>query len=361
MAAVRISSIKRWRFESNGVLVPMPDGKQFVPAVNTGDMTRQEWQAFRSSYKLLGGSAIGTIMGLDEYKSPLQLWREYIGLTPAAYTYNKYMANGHIDELGILQRLAHWNEATNDWVESFANERVERCVDQWPYTFFPDHLPWGAFNVDGIITEDRAFPGEFGVAEAKTIGKQVASKYKEGVPPKYICQGVSYMMALGATFGRFAFLDTDRDFYSMVLVKGSPEYNELSTLLEERCAEFFDCMVKGIEILEDGGQTKANIGRLMDLERSHSAILRIDASLSTAKYLNDVQKERDGIEMEGTIFDRILDERAIAKENEDMFSERRTELDNAIRLRMQQLGCSTYKAAKYKINYNGRLTITHRR
>ena len=50
-----------------------------VPAINTQRMSRKEWQEFRSSYKLLGGSELGTVIGLDEYKSPLALWREKIG------------------------------------------------------------------------------------------------------------------------------------------------------------------------------------------------------------------------------------------------------------------------------------------
>lgn len=330
-----------------------------IPAINTSRMSRKEWQEFRSSYKLLGGSELGTVIGLDEYKSPLALWREKIGYVKSEVKYNKYMAGGHVDEAGIITRLAHYDDNTGDWVANYANEKIVRCVEQIPYTLFPDHMPWVALNIDGAITDDPFVKG-FGVAECKTIGTQTAKKYIGGLPPKYIAQLVAYMDGTGADFGRFAFLDTDRDFYSILLTKDQENYKTFSSILHERCAEFFQAIQEGIDIMA-GELTLAARTELFLLEQKYSSVLKVDNTLSTAKFLNDAQKEmQEKNELKGNLFDAIIAAREEARKGEEEYSGRKIHLENTIRAKMQQLSCVLYVGSNYKISYNGRLTITVR-
>lgn len=330
-----------------------------VDAINTSRMSRKEWQDFRNSYKLIGGSEIGTVIGLDEYKSPLALWREKIGLVKSQVKYNKYMASGHVDEAGIITRLAHYNDNTGDWVDAYANERVIRCVQPVPYTLFPEYMPWCALNIDGEITDDPFAPG-YGVAECKTIGVSTAKKYIGGLPPKYIGQLVAYMDGTRADFGRFAFLDTDRDFYSILLTKDQENYKVFSSLLHERCQEFFQATQEGLKIME-GLLTPAAKAELYMIERKYAGVLRVDNTLSTAKFLNDAQKEMtEKNEIKGSLFDTAIAKREIAKQAEETSGSMKIQIENEIRARMQQLGCVSYIGSNYKITYNGRLTITMR-
>lgn len=330
-----------------------------VPAIYTGNMTRMDWQKFRNSYDRIGGSEIGTIMGLNEYVPPIRLFREKIGWIKNEVKYNKYMASGHVDEAGIITRLAHFDEESNDWVDNYANERIVRCVESVPYTFFPENMKWCALNIDGLITDDPSFPGHTGVAECKTIGKQKAAKYIGGVPPQYIFQGIAYMEGLNAKFGRFAFLDTDRDFYSMLMVT-SKDYLEMAYLMHEKCSEFYEVVQKAKALIEDAGAfTPSVVGEIFSIEAAHKSLLKIDASLATAKWLNDIQKERkQEVVLTGDLFDYAISEHTTARQLSEQYENQKILIENSIRNKMISLGCTKYVGSGYSISYNGRLTIT---
>ena len=150
--------------------------------------TREEWLAMRQEQGI-GGSDAGTVLGINIYKSNLDLYREKIGEKQApdisdnpAVIFGK-KAEEHIRELFVLD-YPHFSVLYHEF---------------WIY--YQPERPWQFATLDGELTDKES--GQRGILEIKTCTIQNKSQWDEwenGIPQRYYAQVLHQLSATGWDF-----------------------------------------------------------------------------------------------------------------------------------------------------------------
>ena len=158
--------------------VPAP-AKPALKLVKTHDMNREEWLAVRKNG--IGSSDAAAAVGLNPYKSQLELWMEKTGrdqnlpqVDPNDETSPMYWGT-------LLEPIvaAHYTKRTGNRV------RRIKAVLQHPTE------PWMLANVDREVMGDE----QVQILECKTAGLQGARLWKDGVP-EYVQLQVMHQLAV---------------------------------------------------------------------------------------------------------------------------------------------------------------------
>lgn len=150
--------------------------------------TREEWLAMRQKQGI-GGSEAGCVIGLNQWKSNLDLYREKIGeIKPEdisdkpAVKFGK-VAEEHIRELFILD-YPHFSVSYHEF-----------------WMFCNDAYHWQFATLDGEITDNDT--KQRGILEIKTCTIQNKSQWDEwenGIPQRYYAQVLHQLSATGWDF-----------------------------------------------------------------------------------------------------------------------------------------------------------------
>ena len=149
--------------------------------IKTNDLSRGEWLEVRR--KGIGSSDASAAVGLNPYKSPLELWLEKTGrdeplvkIDPKDDTHPAFYGN-------LLEPIvaALYTSRTGNRV------RKTNAVLQHPDPAFP----WALANIDREVMGDPAVS----VLECKTTGMNGARLWKEGVP-EYVQLQVMHQLAV---------------------------------------------------------------------------------------------------------------------------------------------------------------------
>ena len=141
---------------------------------------RDEWLQYRASR--IGGSDAAAVVGLNPYKSNIELWEEKKGLYKPEDISNKpYVRYGTEAEehLRALFRL------------DFPDYKVGYMPDNM---FLNDRFPWAHASLDGWLEDPD---GRMGVWECKTtniLQSMAKEKWKDRIPDNYYCQILHYLM-----------------------------------------------------------------------------------------------------------------------------------------------------------------------
>lgn len=175
-----------------------------------------EWIQFRTQG--LGASEIGTLMGVNSWKSPAELYYQKIGLIPQKDIQNMPMFMGTILEDTVANIFEFWE---NDEETMIANHRQGRQVrhlynpngyilnDMFPHLFFsPDRL---------VVSKDIRIRNSTinlenvdAITEIKTISGWSSKQWEGGIPPSYFLQLQTYMLGLGVPKGYLVTLEDGR-------------------------------------------------------------------------------------------------------------------------------------------------------
>ena len=158
--------------------------------------SREEWLGFRKSG--IGSSEVATIVGLNPWETPYQLWRRKIGID-ALQEETFAMKAGHYLEDAVSQ---FWQDATG-------REVIKCSTGDWlirnnerPYVqVSPDRTYW----LTGMKRNDR----NKGILECKTTQKAIDA---DNLPKHWFCQ-VQYQLGVAElSQGSIAWLTQGRDF-----------------------------------------------------------------------------------------------------------------------------------------------------
>jgi putative phage-type endonuclease len=148
----------------------------FGKAVLIGDFENQspEWHELRS--KGIGGSQVGTVLGLNQWESAYTLWAKLSGKIPESFEQNEKMYWGTVLEPVIRE----------EWLKQNPNFQ---CFETGTWADGYRHA-----NPDGILLLHDATTGQdsYGLLEIKTAGYRW-----DVVPPQYVAQCQWYMHLLG--------------------------------------------------------------------------------------------------------------------------------------------------------------------
>lgn len=200
---------------------------------STIEMTHTEWLEDRR--KGIGGSDVGTILGLNKWKSPYQLWIEKTGQV-------------ELDESN--SEPAYWGNVLEEVVAREFTERTSKKVRRRNQVFEHPLHPFLRANID------RDVVGENAILECKTANSFLTKEWdSENIPPSYLCQVQHYMNVL------------DRDYCYVAVLIGGQKFiwkkierdQELIDQITERLVEFWEVNVmKGIEPVIDGSRSTSD-------------------------------------------------------------------------------------------------------
>lgn len=220
----------------------------------TLDITSYSHEQFLDLRKnSLGGSDVGTILGLNQYKSAYELWSELSGVTPVINFDNSAMFMGRYLEDKFIDLFEYWENFEDDLgasmdatIKNFQAGAKQREV-----------IRVGSKAQKVFIQKDylHASPdaryektsGEVCGLEIKTINSYTAGRYVGDLPPAYYAQIQHYLM-----------LDTEAQQYTIFMIVNNGSVfktytfqrdEEFIAKIKERAAIFWEKVTKAREAL----------------------------------------------------------------------------------------------------------------
>lgn len=267
----------------------------FIPTAN---MSREQWLTYR--HDGLGASEVGTILGLDDYMSSLELFYYKIGEIARFDTETIYSFMGRYHEDTIADLWQYWEGDEETMIANYkAGKIVRRCMRVNAFVRNPEY-PWLYVSLDRKInkTETR---GE-GSLELKTISGFEADKWESGLPPKYVVQLNTQTMVGEFEFGEMAILQDGRRFFVL-------PFENSKTIQETIVKKTFEFWCKVLDArklvnakyiaLQDFNYKRADgLTAAIDLLAPEPDGSQVYADFLKKKYNRPLSAERQGTEAE---------------------------------------------------------------
>ncbi len=192
--------------------------------------SREEWLEVRKSG--IGSSEVATIVGLNPWETPYQLWRRKVGLDEPKQE-NAAMRNGHHLEDAVSRM---WNDATGrEIIKRSAIDWIIRDNDRPFLQVSPDRTYW--------LTDDSRANDNKGILEIKTTRMKVDPEDL----PKYWFVQVQYQLGVaGYSQGSLAWLSAGQGFdFGYQDLKLVPDF--FAWLIEETEKFWVDNIMGGAE------------------------------------------------------------------------------------------------------------------
>lgn len=188
--------------------------------------SREEWLKVRESG--IGSSEVATIIGLNPFETPYELWRRKRGLD-APKEENFAMKAGHYLEDAVAQF----------WADATGKEIIKRSATDW--IIRDNDKPFLQVSPDRTYWLDSSHKKDKGILECKTTQRQIDG---DNIPKHWFCQ-VQYQLGVaGYQQGSLAWLTQGREFgYKDIALV--PDF--FGWLCEEVEKFYTDCVVGGVE------------------------------------------------------------------------------------------------------------------
>lgn len=258
--------------------------------------SREEWLEIRKSG--IGSSEVATIVGLNPWETPYQLWRRKTGLDEPKLE-NAAMRNGH-----------HLEDAVSRmWYDATGREIIKRSAIDWiirdndrPYLqVSPDRTYW--------LGESRS-PEAKGILEIKTTRMKVDPDDL----PKYWFAQIQYQLGVaGYTQGSLAWLSAGQGFdFGYRDLKLVPDF--FAWEVEEVERFYTDCIIGG---KEPNATSVKDVLLKYNRHTDRKIIECSDEVFEAYQQLKDVRKEIDALEerkeaLESTIKMAFADAEALS-------------------------------------------------
>lgn len=196
--------------------------------------SRAEWLEHRKNY--IGGSDASCIVGMNPYKSNVELWEEKTGKKQA-------------EDISDKPYVKYGTEAEKYLRELFALDYPQYSVSYVDNnSVLNDKYPFAAASLDGFLTEKET--GKRGVWECKTtniLQSMQKEKWKNRIPDNYFIQVLHYLMVTEFDFAVLkAQLKYDYDGDIFLTTKHylieREEVQEDIEFLEKAERKFFECI-----------------------------------------------------------------------------------------------------------------------
>lgn len=179
------------------------------------EQDEQAWLDFREGG--IGGSEIGTIMGVNPWKSAIELFYQKSGAFSAKTDYNTPMFMGNILEPIVADLFEFWDDGGNLIHNYVSGLRQRKLYEVDGYVLNSDY-PNMFFSPDRLIADkpvkrmsNLIHKNIEGIVEIKTISNWSAKQWEGGMPPSYYLQLQTYLMGLDVEEGYLVSLKDGRD------------------------------------------------------------------------------------------------------------------------------------------------------
>ena len=190
--------------------------------VETDNISKEEWLRYRKQG--IGGSDVSCLLGINKWKSEIELWLDKTNQTNAPVEENEAMQWGTIMEPIIRN---HFAEVTGKTV-----------VELKAMLQHPEH-PFMLADVDGVTVDDSGNPA---ILEIKTASEFKRSDWDEGVPAYYQTQVQHYLcvtgiqkayvaVLIGGNSFRIFEVDADAEIQDMLIAVEKNFWNKVQNMI----------------------------------------------------------------------------------------------------------------------------------
>lgn len=305
------------------------------------DTNLDEWLAFRT--KGLGASDIGTLMGLNPYKSKIELFYQKLGLIPIKQDENIPMFYGNRLEEFVANMWEYYDGEDAESVIRNYNEgtKIRHCRSvsgyiinsDYPHLFLsPDRIIVSS-ETDKLIYGGKLIRKNFkGVLEVKTINGFASKQWEAGIPPSYVTQLQTYLFGLEIEYGEIVFLEDGRKLWSIPM--------ELNINLRDQIVATMN------EFMDRIAAAKA------DIENVHLYEPEPDGTEAFEKFLNSKYSDSESKTLQGTdeMFQIAVRHKVLSSEIKEMESQSR-ECSNLLKNYMKEHEAIDFGEEKGKISW----------
>lgn len=237
--------------------------------------TREEWLEVRKQG--IGSSEVATIVGLNPWETPYQLWRKKRGIDQPVQE-NQAMRRGHWCEDAVAQY----------WADTTGREIIKRSVGDWiirdderPFLqVSPDRTFW--VSPDGM-KHGKNSEANKGILECKTTNVKIDTG---DLPKNWFCQLQYQLGVAGYQHGSIAWMHQGFEF-GHVDIDLVPEF--YSWLRDEVERFWVDCVIGGREPdFANSADVQAKFSR-------HTEGKTVEASAETYDAILTLQKTKEQI------------------------------------------------------------------
>lgn len=185
---------------------------QAVKLVDTSELSRSEWLEVRRQG--IGGSDVGAILGINPYKSPVQVYREKIG---------------EVGEQEDNEAMEHGRDLEG-YIRIKFQQRTGKKVTKMPFVYQHPTHPFLLANIDGWVVDENAG------LECKNVSEWRRNEWENNqVPNEYKLQCNHYMSVMGADrWYVCAFIGGNK-----IEIREIERDQELIDTIEQRLEEFW--------------------------------------------------------------------------------------------------------------------------
>lgn len=198
--------------------------------IATKNLSTYEW--LKNRRRGICGSDASIILGMNPYRSVLELWEDKTGRIPIQENENDYTHFGHVLEPVIRKEFM---------------KRTGLKVRMKNYILQSDTYEWALADIDGVVKEKD---GSYALFEAKTASEYKKEVWEKGVPDEYQVQVQHYLHILGYERAYVCALVGGNSFFIHVIERDEIFITELM----ERERIFWDCVINDVPPQPDGAK-----------------------------------------------------------------------------------------------------------
>lgn len=244
----------------------------------------EAWHILRQ--KRIGGSDVGAILGVNPYKSIIDV---YINKTEGTtFKGNEATHWGHMLESVVMKE--------------FASKHSELEVYEAPYSIVGEYL---ISNIDGVLRNKET--GEFGVFEAKTTNAFNSKAWEDDeIPQSYYAQVQHYLGMTGYAFAYIAVLIGGQKYKEFYIERNE---EDIALLEEKTNAFYFDNIVLGVPPIPDGSDAYMEHLKKRALELQSDEVVELDELEEKAEKIKELAAKQKELEkQENLLKEEILTE-----------------------------------------------------
>lgn len=231
----------------------------------------EDWHKLRK--KRIGGSDVGAILGVNPYKSIIDVYIDKTG--SSTFKGNAATHWGHMLEGTIIKE--------------FANRHSELIVYEAPYSIVDNFF---IANLDSVLKDKET--GDYGLLEIKTTSIWNKKEWEEDtIPQSYYAQVQHYLMLAGYKFAYVAVLIGGQQ-YKEFKVERSEEDIEF---IRNKATEFYnENILKLIPPMPDGSDAYMEHLKKKALEIENNEVIELVGFEEKVEMLKKVTKDKKELE-----------------------------------------------------------------
>ncbi len=237
----------------------------------------------------IGGSDVASIMGLNKYSSPLNVWLVKTGREESP-------------DLSDNQAVEWGNRLEDVVADKFADEHPELQVRRRNATMVSIERPWAFANIDRWVTDGK---GNVGILEVKTVGMRRAADWDNGVPLYYLTQVTHYMSVTGYQYAWVAVLIGGQEFREYYIERDEQDIQAINDAVDTFWRDFVETDTAPALI---GNDPEANALLSQHSDSSQEFISMLDEDVSMIDELQAIKDQIDDLKHQKTLIENKIKE-----------------------------------------------------